>query len=194
MSRTFAAILVCTPVALIAPNQFVRAGEPTGACCYGLGSASSGCMDDATAAECNTFPAPRFWSEGIECLSACYPDDRCFHHPVCDDGDPCSVDACNFAIQQCIHDYDLDNDGVENCDDGCPNNPNLTTPPPCGCQTPPPDRDSDGRCDALDSCPDDATNTCVVQAPATSMWGMVVLIVGLLACVARKADLSAGSH
>lgn len=192
MSRAFATTLVCITFASMAPGQFVRAGEPTGSCCYGLGSPSAGCIDDATAAECNDLPAPRVWIEGSECSGVCCGG--CISNEVCDDGDPCTVDACNFVTGCCQRSSDIDHDGVENCDDGCPNNPNLTTRPPCGCQTPPPDRDSDGRCDALDSCPDDATNSCVVMVPAMSTWGMVLLIVGLMAGVARKAGSSAGSH
>lgn len=45
-------------------------------------------------------------------------------------GDPCSIDS--------------DNDGVNNCDDGCPSDPNKTDPGACGCGQSDADNDNNG--------------------------------------------------
>lgn len=50
---------------------------------------------------------------------------------------------------------DDDGDGVANCGDGCPDDPNKTSPGTCGCGTPDDDTDADGTADCLDDCPDD---------------------------------------
>lgn len=49
---------------------------------------------------------------------------------------------------------DDDGDGVANCGDGCPDDPNKTAPGSCGCGTPDDDTDSDGVPDCNDPCPE----------------------------------------
>ena len=50
---------------------------------------------------------------------------------------------------------DTDGDGVDDCDDGCPNDENKTDPGACGCGVPDTDSDGDGTADCDDGCPDD---------------------------------------
>ena len=49
---------------------------------------------------------------------------------------------------------DSDGDGVPDSEDGCPNDPDKTTPGACGCGTPDTDSDGDGVPDCHDMCPD----------------------------------------
>ena len=56
-------------------------------------------------------------------------------------GDPCSIDT--------------DGDGVVDCLDGCPNDPNKLDPGVCGCGVPDTDTDGDGTPDCVDGCPAD---------------------------------------
>ncbi|NIP31717.1 MAG: hypothetical protein GTO02_19725, partial [Candidatus Dadabacteria bacterium] len=46
---------------------------------------------------------------------------------------------------------DMDSDGVLDCQDDCPNNPELIMYGPCGCDTS--DMDGDGVLDCEDMCP-----------------------------------------
>ena len=50
-------------------------------------------------------------------------------------------------------DGDLDNDGVPDCLDGCPEDPAKVAPGVCGCGTPDVDGDNDGVLDCIDNCP-----------------------------------------
>jgi hypothetical protein len=50
---------------------------------------------------------------------------------------------------------DSDGDGVGDCDDGCPSDPNKTTPGACGCGVSDTDSDGDGTPDCNDGCPSD---------------------------------------
>jgi len=54
---------------------------------------------------------------------------------------------------------DADNDGTCDADDGCPNDPNKTTPGICGCGTADTDTDNDGTADCNDGCPNDPNKT-----------------------------------
>jgi hypothetical protein len=54
---------------------------------------------------------------------------------------------------------DTDNDGTDDCDDICPNDPNKTTAGLCGCGMPDTDGDGDGLADCDDGCPSDANKT-----------------------------------
>lgn len=51
---------------------------------------------------------------------------------------------------------DSDGDGVNDCLDNCPFDPNKTDPGICGCGVPDDDSDGDGIADCLDNCPDTA--------------------------------------
>ncbi len=64
-------------------------------------------------------------------------------HAPCDDD--CGVDS--------------DGDGVPDCNDGCPTDPNKTAPGVCGCGTPDDDTDNDGTPDCNDNCPNDSNKT-----------------------------------
>jgi hypothetical protein len=57
-----------------------------------------------------------------------------------DDDDPACVD-------------DIDDDGVPDCEDGCPEDPDKVEPGECGCDFIERDGDNDGVCDDLDECP-----------------------------------------
>ena len=50
---------------------------------------------------------------------------------------------------------DSDGDGVPDCFDACPNDPNKLEPGLCGCGTPDVDSDGDGWLDCFDNCPND---------------------------------------
>jgi hypothetical protein len=54
---------------------------------------------------------------------------------------------------------DRDGDGILDCEDGCPDDPNKTEPGPCGCGIPDTDTDTDGTPDCIDGCPDDPDKT-----------------------------------
>jgi hypothetical protein len=48
---------------------------------------------------------------------------------------------------------DTDGDGVDDCNDGCPLDPNKIVPGVCGCGVPDVDFDGDGHMDCVDNCP-----------------------------------------
>jgi len=50
---------------------------------------------------------------------------------------------------------DTDGDGVDDCLDGCPNDPAKVTPGQCGCGIPDTDTDGDGVANCVDGCPND---------------------------------------
>ena len=54
---------------------------------------------------------------------------------------------------------DSDGDGVSDCGDGCPDDPNKIEPGMCGCGNLDTDTDSDGTADCVDGCPLDRTKT-----------------------------------
>ena len=57
-------------------------------------------------------------------------------------------------------DADTDQDGVADCNDGCPTDPNKTDPGACGCgKAEDTDTDGDGTADCVDNCPDDPNKT-----------------------------------
>jgi hypothetical protein len=61
------------------------------------------------------------------------------------------------CVQQC--DIDTDNDGISDCSDGCPNDPEKSDPGTCGCNVADNDTDGDGTYDCLDECPTDMNKT-----------------------------------
>ena len=58
---------------------------------------------------------------------------------------------------------DSDRDGVSDCQDGCPFDPEKTTPGVCDCGTADTDTDGDGVPDCIDQCPNDPTKAVVGQ-------------------------------
>ena len=54
---------------------------------------------------------------------------------------------------------DSDDDGANDCEDGCPEDPNKTEPGDCGCGVEDLDSDKDGVADCNDGCPTDPTKT-----------------------------------
>lgn len=63
------------------------------------------------------------------------------------------------AGRSCDEFDDRDGDGVDDCDDGCPFNPDKTDPGVCGCDVLDVDTDSDGMPDCVDNCFNDPNKT-----------------------------------
>ncbi len=61
--------------------------------------------------------------------------------------------APELVITRACNGTDSDGDGVEDCDDLCPSDPNKTVPGQCGCGVVNADADGDGVCDQVDACP-----------------------------------------
>jgi hypothetical protein len=73
--------------------------------------------------------------------------------PYTDLGGSSVADVCECDLG------DSDSDGVDDCTDGCPNDPNKTEPGDCGCGVEDIDSDSDGTADCIDGCPEDPNKT-----------------------------------
>jgi hypothetical protein len=116
------------------------------------------------------------------------------------DGTPDCVDGCpndpdKIAPGECgcgVADTDSDSDGTPDCNDDCPNDPDKTEPGVCGCGVADDDSDDDTVPDCNDLCPNwddtidedgDGVPDCVGSGgvPATSEWGVIVLILLLMA-------------
>jgi len=85
--------------------------------------------------------------DGDACTDdVCDPVAGCLNTPVdCDDGDRCTQDTCD-PVTGCVNvPADSDGDGVLDCGDNCPEDPNPGQE----------DGDGDGIGDACDPCPDD---------------------------------------
>ncbi len=91
----------------------------------------------------------------------------------CDDGDPCTfndrvmLDCDNNVCEPCMGTMDMadkDGDGIMDCEDACPHDPEKGEPGACGCHQPDTDSDGDGTPDCADKCPDnpftDETGSC----------------------------------
>lgn len=86
----------------------------------------------------------------------------------------CGV-ACDEGYIDCDNDYrtgcdafvDSDNDGIADCLDGCPNDPNKQSQGACGCGNSDRDSDTDGAPDCKDGCPLDPTqqDACLTFVP-----------------------------
>ena len=78
---------------------------------------------------------------------------------VCDANDDEINSPCPDYVDEFGVSVDSDNDGVADCQDGCPDDVNKTTPGACGCGIPDTDSDSDGVSDCNDGCPQDPLKT-----------------------------------
>lgn len=111
---------------------------PIGACCTGVNCAQ------LTLSECS-LAGGTYAGEGVACSpNPCDPNE-CESPADCDDGDACTQDNCLNG--ECASaPLDSDGDGVPNCLDACPDDPNKTAPENCGCGQPesPPDGDLNG--------------------------------------------------
>ena len=54
---------------------------------------------------------------------------------------------------------DTDADGIADCNDGCPADPNKIAAGVCGCGVADTDTDGDGTADCIDNCPADPNKT-----------------------------------
>ena len=87
----------------------------------------------------------------------------------CNDNNPCTSDAC--VSNACVYTPlpDTDNDGTCDAQDGCPNDPNKTSPGTCGCGVADTDTDGDGTPNCNDGCPTDpnkvSPGTCGCGSP-----------------------------
>lgn len=106
---------------------------------------------DVTASDCsdNTIP------------DECEPDcNSTGEADSCDIVAGTSVDCDGDEIPyECETEHDADGDGVEDCSDGCPNDPSKTEPGQCDCGLPDDDLDGDGTANCLDQCVEDANKT-----------------------------------
>ena len=82
-----------------------------------------------------------------------------------------SVQVCGFVVGNCL--LDSDNDGVDDCTDGCPNDAAKTAAGVCGCGVADTDSDNDGVPNCNDQCPGaadtdsdgDGVANCVDECP-----------------------------
>jgi len=72
---------------------------------------------------------------------------------------------------RCASADDTDRDGVPDCIDGCPYDPNKIRAGLCGCGTPDTDSDGDGVPDCIDQCPNDPNNTTLGQCGCIGLVG-----------------------
>jgi len=85
----------------------------TGACCFSLGTATPGCIDDCVnRSECDTMPGPRVFTPGAVCdpdndgnidCAECTTEADGNPGGLCDDNDACTIDSCLVALQLCNH-------------------------------------------------------------------------------------------
>ena len=102
---------------------------------------------------------------------------------MCDDGNPCTVNdrvliGCDGVIcEPCSGtmagpNTDKDGDGVRDCEDECPHDPNKSVAGDCGCGEEDIDSDGDGVSDCNDECPDNP-NTALAGACGCDAPGIV---------------------
>jgi len=91
--------------------------------------------------------------DGCRPVGAC-----CFTQDVCFDGVPtedCTLIGGTLLGTELTCNGDPDGDGAVGCDDGCPIDPDKSSPGQCGCGEPDTDSDKDGSADCVDLCPND---------------------------------------
>ena len=132
---------------------------------------------------------------GTDCQPNGIPDDceierglteDCNSNDVPDDCEP-DCDG-NGLADEC--EQDSDGDLLIDACDGCPDDPNKTSPGACGCGVLFVDSDLDTVPNCVDQCPgmddridrdENGTPDCVEQVPTLSAWGLVILALLLLA-------------
>lgn len=77
---------------------------PTGRCCFGIGGAQEGCVEDVTAANCQGRPQPSLFDTppGSTCADECA---ECLNNAMCNDNDACTTETCNTSTTQCIRGF-----------------------------------------------------------------------------------------
>ncbi len=75
------------------------------------------------------------------------------------DGQATNEVAFTYGCPNPADNIDPDNDGIANCLDDCPFDPNKSVPGQCGCGSSDVDTDSDGTSDCIDGCPTDPNKT-----------------------------------
>ncbi len=141
---------------------------------------------------------------GTDCQPNGIPDDCEIERGLTEDcngngvPDDCEPDCDgNGLADEC--EQDSDGDGVIDACDGCPDDPNMTSPGICGCGALNIDSDLDTVPNCVDQCPgvddridldENGTPDCVEQVPTLSAWGLVILALLLLAggkvCFGRR--------
>ena len=145
-------------------------------------STSSGESVLCAPADASTAKPVHGMSGAIVCpnVTTVCPSPSCFDGML--NGDEQAIDcggSCSeFCDPACVDDADTDGDGVVNCNDECPNDPNKTSPGMCGCHIPDIDTDGDAMVDCLDECPRDvakvAPGVCGCGNPDTDSDGDTV--------------------
>ncbi|MCO6436715.1 MAG: hypothetical protein J5J06_06470 [Phycisphaerae bacterium] len=131
------------------------------------------CNANAVADSCDVLAGVSQDCDGNIVPDECQPDG---------DGDGV-IDACD----PCPNDYldDQDDDGFCDSDEECPTDPTKHSAGVCGCGVPDIDSDGDDVADCIDRCPgvNDARlgADCSGAIPAVSMWGMVILLLTIMA-------------
>jgi len=88
------------PIASIKTGSIII---PCGKCCFGVGGAAPGCIDNQSKGECDALAAVPIFSAGEVCDAP--PGDTgccaCITNGDCDDGDACTTDICGSCV--CSH-------------------------------------------------------------------------------------------
>jgi hypothetical protein len=118
-----------------------------------------GCLNVTNAAD-KTVGDHTLFINGVQVLSIDFPTENFFVKVLVDDGNAVNeTDEGNNALARpnAAQDpsEDADSDGVPDCFDECPADPNKTDPGTCGCGVEDTDSDGDGVADCLDNCPND---------------------------------------
>lgn len=115
-----------------------------------------------------------------EVCMPCMGTEQCRPFP-CDDGNPCTFNdrvliGCDGRVcEPCtgtMEMADKDGDGVMDCEDECPHNPNKSKAGDCGCEADDDDSDGDGVSDCEDECPDNP-NTSLAGACGCDAPGII---------------------
>jgi hypothetical protein len=85
------------PIASLVPGKIII---PCGKCCFGVGTAAPGCINNKSKGECDALASVAIFSAGEVCVAP--PGDAgccaCISNSDCDDGDACTTDICNNCV------------------------------------------------------------------------------------------------